>query len=134
MHLQGKVLSLFLSTSHWKDYINLITEIQFIFYLYLVLLWSVILKHCRLAWGSRKQRPDKTELINWSTTEPSHYMPYCTINNHIWHKHHTTSHYKPKRQWLRLKRLFWPKPWHYYHLPKFLEEFQNVLIQQFELL
>ena len=75
--------------------------------------YNVILKHCGLAWGSRKKPPDITELINWSTTEPSHYMPYYTINHHISHKHHTTSHYKPKRQRLLLKRLFWPTPWHY---------------------
>ena len=29
---------------------------------------------------------------------------------------HTKFHYKPSRQWLLLKRLFWPKPWHYCHL------------------
>ena len=42
---------------------------------------------------TRKISIKLTELINWSTTEPSHYMPY-----NISHKHHTTSHYKPKRK------------------------------------
>ena len=30
--------------------------------------------------------------------------------------HHTTRRYKPSRQLLLLKRLFWPKLWLYYHL------------------
>ena len=66
-------------------------------------------------------------------TEPPHHMLHHTINHHISQNHHTASHYKPSRQWLLLKRLFWPKPWHYCHLHLFLEEFLNVLIQQFEL-
>ena len=45
-------------------------------------------------------------------------------------EHHTTSHYKSSRQWLLLKRLFWPKVWHNCHIPYFLEQFLNVLIQQ----
>ena len=48
--------------------------------------------------------------------------------------HHTTGRSnKSKRQWLFLKRLFSPRPVHYCLLPWFLEEFLNVLIQQFEL-
>ena len=69
---------------------------------------------------------------NWSTTEPPNYMPYHTINYHISLNPFTTSHYEPRRQWLLLKGLFWPKHWHYYYLPEFLEKFLNILIQQFE--
>ena len=61
--------------------------------------------------------------FNWSTAEPPNYMPYHTINYH----------YKPRRQRLLLKWLFWPKPWHYYHLPKFMEKFLIILIRQWEL-
>ena len=53
------------------------------------------------------------------------YIHHTThINYHSWQKQ------QPSRQWLLLKRLFWPKPWHYYHLFKYLEEFLNVLVHE----
>ena len=72
----------------------------------------------------------ESEIISWQNWN---YMPYHTINHHISQDPHTTSHYKPRRPWLLLKWLFWPKPWHYYHLPEVLQKSLNILIQQFEL-
>ena len=111
------------SNCSWKQPVEKITSISSqkssLSFNSILCSYNVILKHCRLSWGSRKKPLDITQLINLSTTEPSYY----TINHHISHKHHTTSHYKPKRHWLLLKRPFWPKPWHYYDLPKFLDKF-----------
>ena len=115
------------SNCSWKQPVEKITSISSqkssLSFNSILCSYNVILKHCRLSWGSRKKPLDITQLINLSTTEPSYYMSYYTINHHISHKHHTTSHYKPKRHWLLLKRPFWPKPWHYYDLPKFLDMF-----------
>ena len=53
------------------------------------------------------------------------YIHHTThINYHSWQKN------QPSRQWLLLKKLLWPKPWHYYHLFKYLEEFLNALIHK----
>ena len=60
-------------------------------------------------------------------------MPYHTTNYHISQNPHTTSHNIPKRQWLLLKWLFWPKPWPYYHLTEFLKKILKILIPEFEL-
>ena len=56
------------------------------------------------------------------------YMHHTAhINYHSWQKH------QPSRQWLLLKKLFWLKPWHYYHLVRHLEEFLIVLRHQWDI-
>ena len=74
-----------------------------------------------LSWGSAKQPLEKTNSIKLSTTEPPHYMSYHTYKLSQFTETPTKQTMIPDKE---------PKPWHYCHLFKYLEEFLNVLIQQ----
>ena len=77
--------------------------------------------------------------LNQQNGPPQNHHTTCTHTHiHTTHIHIHTSHYTynlsqltetPTKQTMT-KRLFWPKPWHYYHLFKCLEEFLNLLIHE----